>query len=356
MQRTYLKEGGAIMECKKRSMRWFMATLVIAVILLPLFAFAGGVNHEPLGAEDELIGATPPPSLALKEYFDWYHATKLKNDNGRTMTLARDGTTLNKLNVFVAVQRLLYVTPIKLEVGPMTGFVNTHAVFPLVKPNLHLGVLTPGGPIDNDQSHSGLGDVTFGPGIGWHHKSGLFHAVTAVDFVAPTGHWNPNNLVNVGSNDWSIIPVFAFTLFAPFHPDLDFSMKIDYSFNSTNTDFTITPPVAGKLGNMGLIGTRTSLKPGQEFHFDYSIGHALWAPGPGQQMRGGVGGYFYQQTTDDRTGVGAVKHDLGRAFAVGPVLFFDYKKFLFIAHVYFETAVQNRPEGIQSQLVILYKF
>jgi hypothetical protein len=330
---------------------------VTSVILLhPLLAFSGGVNHEVLGAEDFLMGVAPPPGIIVKVYLEWYTANKLKDDHGRTLSLARDGMKLDKANVFGIAPRLIYVSPIKFKVANMTGFLSGHTVWPFVKRTVHLDVLTARGPADTDQSHSGLRDVSFGPGITWHHKSGLFHCITGLDIFAPTGEWNPKRLVNVGSNVWSIVPVLAFTVFAPFHPNLDLSMKMDYSFNTTNDDFIISATTARKIGNLRLTGLKTHLRPGQEFHFDYSVGYALWKPGPGMQLRGAAAGYFYQQTTDDKTGVGSVKDDKGRVFAAGPALFFDYKTWLFQGHVYFETEARNRAEGINSQLTILYKF
>lgn len=61
------------MECNGRLMRWFVAALVIPAILSsPLFAFAGGLTPEPLGAESFLAGVTPPgEAFVIKEYIDY---------------------------------------------------------------------------------------------------------------------------------------------------------------------------------------------------------------------------------------------------------------------------------------------
>lgn len=342
-----LEERRTVMEYRERVRMRFMTALVTSVILfLPLFAFAGGTTHEPLGAEDYLIGVAPPPSIAGKVYLQWYTADKLKDNHGRTLSLARDGVALDKLNVFVEVNRVLFITPLKFDIGGFSGFVNGHAVFPMVKPNLHLDVLTPGGVIDVNSSHSGLGDVTFGPGIAWHHKSGLLHGITAVDIIAPTGLYDRRNRnVSPGTNDWSVAPVMIFTVFAPFDPGLELSMKFAYTFNFKNNDV------------LAADGTRTWLTPGDEFSFDYDVMHAIWAPNPKTQFRGGIGGYFYQQTSEDKNGItGSDEHNKGRVFAIGPAVFVDYKMWIFSAHVYFETAAQNRPQGIQSQLTVLCKF
>ncbi|HXX34258.1 MAG TPA: hypothetical protein VEM15_07280, partial [Thermodesulfobacteriota bacterium] len=95
---------------KRRSMKyrgrltgWFMIGLVTLVTLLySLPAVAGGVNHEPLGAEAFLAGVLPPPGFYVKEYLNYYTADKLKNDDGRTSNLARDGVELDRLEVYAS--------------------------------------------------------------------------------------------------------------------------------------------------------------------------------------------------------------------------------------------------------------
>jgi len=67
-------------------------------------------------------------------------------------------------------------------------------------------------------------------------------------------------------------------------------------------------------------------------------------------------GYFYQQTTDDDTGLGKVKDNKGRVFAIGPGVFWAYKKWVVESHVNFETAVRNRPEGINTYITIIRAF
>ena len=343
----------SITEYGRRLLRWLLTTLVSSVILFsPLFAFAGGVNHEPLGAEAFLVGILPPPGFYIKEYLNYYTADKLKNDNGQTVTLAREGAELDKLDVFAVATRFLYISPINI----LGGFLGAQMIVPWVWPSLKLDALTPGGPSDLNEHRNGLGDITFGPNLSWHSKNGLFHAAAGLDITAPTGTWNEKHLVNVGKNVWSFSPVLAATVFLPCLPDLSAGVKMDYSFNTKNDDFIITPSIAAKIGNISLAGSKTYLIPGQEFHFDYSIEYALTQKGAAHQFRVGVSGYFYQQTTNDKTGEGTVKHDLGRVFAIGPGVWWTYKKWVVEAHTAFETAVRNRPEGINTYLTAIYAF
>lgn len=76
--------------------------VTFATLLHPLFALAGGVNHEPLGAEAFLAGVLPPPGFYIKEYLNYYTADKLKNDSGRTSSLAGEGVAIDRLEVFAS--------------------------------------------------------------------------------------------------------------------------------------------------------------------------------------------------------------------------------------------------------------
>ena len=56
------------------------------------------------------------------------------------------------------------------------------------------------------------------------------------------------------------------------------------------------------------------------------------------------------------TGFGTVQNDKGRVFAIGPGVWYTYKKWFAEMHVDFEMAVKNRPQGITSVLSITHAF
>jgi hypothetical protein len=246
---------------------------------------------------------------------------------------------------------LLYVSPLEISVAGLYGYLFGNAYIPVVSPRIKLDL-----PTDQSDHHTGVGDVTIGPGIGWHTPSGLLHFVTAVDITAPTGQWGPRRLVNIGNNVWSVSPIIAATLFLPWHPNLEFDIKMDYSFNSRNDDYIINGPTAAKIGNKSLAGVHTNFTPGQDFHVDYAITYALSKTGAEHQFKVGATGYFYKQTTDDETTAGRVKNNLGEVFAIGPGVWWTYKHWIAEVHVDYEIEARNRPQGINSWLTILYKF
>ncbi len=335
----------------RRLAAWLIIGLITSVSF-PVFAVAGGVNHEPLGAEAFLAGILPPPGFYVKEYLSYYTADELKNDSGRTSSLARDGVELDKLEVVASATRFLYISPVKILGGSLGG----QMIVPWVRTSLKLDASAPGGPSEMGEHRNAIGDITFGPNLSWHSKNGLFHAATGFDITVPSGPWNRRHLVNIGANVWSFSPVLAATVFLPWQPNLSGGIKMDYSFNTRNDDFVVSPSTAAKIGDMGLTGRRTHLSPGQEFHFDYGVEYALTRKDAPHQFRSGAFGYFYQQTTDDKTGEGRVRHDLGRVFAIGPGVWWTYKKWVVEAHTAFEMAVRNRPEGINTYLTIVHAF
>lgn len=329
-------------------LKWNIPSLIISIFFAPLFAFAGGGQHYPNGVEAQLIGVAPPPGLYVKEYNFFYTANKLKDDKGHTLKIEKDGAELDKLNVYGIIPRIIWISKQKI----LGGFYGQHLFIPLLKQDLKLDVLTPGGPADLNERREGVYDLIYSPFIwSWHSKGGLLHTVAALDIFIPTGPYNKRKLNNIGKNIWTFEPVFAITGFLPWDKNLSASIKLMYDFNTKNDDFIIGPSIAAKIGSPALTGRETSLTPGQEFHFDYGIEYAV-----AKNWRVGLAGYFYQQVIDDKTSFGRVKDDKGRVFAIGPSVWYSYKKWIFDSHVSFETGARNRPQGVTGLLNITYSF
>ena len=215
-----------------------------------------------------------------------------------------------------------------------------------------MDAITPGGLAHLSERRERVGDLIYSPFIwSWHQKDGLLHAAGGLDIFIPVGMYNKRNLVNVGKNIWTFEPAFAVTGFLPWDKNLSASIKLMYDFNTTNDEFLIGASTAAKIGNAALAGVSTHVTPGQEFHLDYGIEYAIF-----DKFRVGLAGYFYQQVTDDDTGVGKVNNDLGRVFAIGPSVWWTYKKWVFDSHISFETAARNRPQGFTALLNITHAF
>lgn len=280
-----------------------ISTLLTSLLAVTSIANAteGGTSVYPVGTENYMCCALPPPGVYGMAFYQNYTADKVRDNSGNDVTPPNF-----KVNANAAVARLVYVTKETL----LGGSLGVHAILPIV--NLEVNV--PG----LSQTKSGNGDIVFGPVVGFHHSPQL-HSVVALDIIAPTGAYSKNDLANIGNNHWAIQPVYGVTYMDP--NGLNADVKLMYTFNAQND--------------------ATGYKDGQEFIADYALG---WGLGNGWVV--GVGGYFYQQITDDTLNGITVSNNRGRSFAFGPSIKYDSGKGWFVtAKFQQESGVVNRAEG-----------
>ncbi len=279
------------------------ATLVLLALSAvgSTHATEGGTSMYPNGIENHMSGALPPPGLYGIVYGNHYKATQVNDNSGNSLNIPGF-----KVEADVLAARLIWLPGTKVLGGDLV----LHTILPVV----NLSVNVPGA----SQTKTGIGDAVVGAGIGFHHSPNL-HSVVAVDVFLPTGGYDKADLANIGKNHWGFEPVFAVSYVDPkgFNADA----KFGYIFNGRNsaTDYT----------------------SGQEFHFDYSAG---WGLGNGWTV--GVGGYVYQQTTDDKQAGVTISNNKGSAMAIGPNIKYDSGKGWFATLKYEqESGVKNRAEG-----------
>jgi hypothetical protein len=277
-----------------------MAFGLAACSFSPLaLATEGGGSIYPNGNENYLVGAVPPPGTYVLEYASYDHLQRLRDNQGNRVGLPFD------VKVAALGTRIVRVTDTQIFGGQLA----LHAILPLLSVNADIG--------GNSDSRSGLGDIAFGPGLGYH--DGNLHYAIAVDFNAPTGSYDKNRLANLGRNYWSVQPILAASYLQPSGVNAD--IKLMYDFNGKNS--------------------ATQYRSGQEFHLDYALGWGL-----GNGWVAGVGGYAYQQTTADKRGGVTVADNKGRAMGIGPSVKYDNGKGFFITVKWQQDFnVRNRPEG-----------
>ena len=281
----------------------------LSCTLGPAWASEGGGSSYPMGAENYLSGALPPPGWYAQVYSEHYAANDLKGNNGHSEAVDF------RLRANVIAPRLVWVTP-QTVLGANLAF---QAIAPLVD----LSVTVNG----NRDHRAGLGDMIFGPALGYHY-SDKFHAVYALDIIAPTGQYDKDHQANIGRNYWAAEPVAAFSYIDPDGPNMD--IKLMYDFNAKNP--------------------ATHYLSGQEAHADYDLG---WGMGNGWVV--GIGGYLYHQVTDDRQDGERVADSKGRAVAIGPSIKYASPAGWFVtAKWQQETEVRNRPEGNAYWLKLTY--
>lgn len=270
------------------------------------FATEGGGSTYPLGTENFTAGAAPPPGLYVLEYLNHYTASRVNDNAGNAVPIPGF-----KVRAVAAATRLIWVTPHEA----LGGNVTAHTILPLVDLSVRAG-----GASD---SRTGLGDITVGGAIAWHHSPQL-HSVVGLDAVLPTGAYDRTRQANIGRNYLSLQPLGVLTWMDPsgFNGDV----KATLNFNRTNSD--------------------TNYRSGREFIVDYAAG---WGLGNGWVV--GVGGYVYRQWSDDQVGGVAVAGSRGRSQSIGPsVRYANNRGWLITAKVEKEFGVRNRAQGSQFWL------
>jgi hypothetical protein len=218
-------------------------------------ATEGGVSSWPMGIEIYGMGVLPPPGTYGQLFVGNYMADTLRDNAG-------DKVADIDLRVTTLVPRFVWVT----EQQVLGGNLGFHALLPLNDIRLNIK----NGPHEHKR---GLGDAHLGPVIGFHH-SDKFHTAMGVDFVVPTGgEYDKNDLVNLGTNYYTVQAVYAMTYMDPTGFNADVRLMYDYNFENQDTHY----------------------QSGRELHADYTLG---WGLGNGWVL--GIGGHAYKQVSDDQ--------------------------------------------------------
>lgn len=280
-----------------------LSTVLTSLLAVASLANAteGGTSVYPVGTENFVCCALPPPGLYGMAYVENFTASKVRDNSGNDVTPPGF-----KVTATAVVPRIVYVT----KETVMGGSLAFHSILPIV----NLSVTVPG----LSQTKSSNGDIVLGAALGYHYSPAL-HTVAAIDVITPTGAYSKTDLANIGKNHWAIQPVYGVSYIDP--NGLNADAKIMYTFNGQND--------------------ATGYRDGQELIVDYSLG---WGLGNGWVV--GIGGYLYQQTTDDTQNGNTVANNKGAAFAVGPSIKYDSGKGWFVtAKFQQESGVVNRAEG-----------
>jgi hypothetical protein len=288
-----------------------------AVIVLFLMMLSAQVRSQVtlppvnLGGSNFMDGVAGPGWL-FQETVTHYRATGFSDSQGEKIP----GD--NEINISVALTQFAFISEKQL----LGGFYGAEVLLPVVDTDID----TDFGP---NGSPTGLGDLIVSPLIIQWTKKELFGKPywqrLNVNLTLPTGEYDRNKSVNIGSNVVSLNPYYAFTL--ELSPKFELSGRLHYLWNSKNED--PNPRIASD-----------HTQPGQAFHINYSASYAF-RPG----WRAGLTGYYLKQLTDhriDNTNIAASKEQV---FAIGPGLSYAAGGHFFNLSAYFESATENRPEG-----------
>jgi hypothetical protein len=227
--------------------------------------------------------------------------------------------------------RPIYVS----EKGLLGGNLLVHSIIPLL--SVEADVKVPQSPTGGFAGHDGgLGDIYFGVGMAWHTP--VWHWLTVLDVITPTGSYDPKKPINAGNNAFVIEPVFAVT--GLFQNGMEVSGKFMYSYHTKNSDWIDPRPGQGK-------GYQT----GQAVHMDYNINYAVM-----KDLKIGVTGWLWQGLENDKAS-GADLHDSKDfEFSMGPAMRYQNGKFGLVGKYVMPISAENRIEANQLWVDLVYSF
>jgi len=294
---------------------------LIALCALSLIASTTRAYDLPflnLGFTSFMDGAPPAgPGWYFQEYFQYYHADKFADANGRTMAAPSP-----KIDVYANLLQVLYQSNQKVFLGGKWG----------------LDLILPAGNFDLDAKGSGLtanrfgiGDIVVGPYLQWDPVMGkngpIFMHRFEFQMLLPTGRYSRDINLNQGGNVLSIDPYWAATVFLT--PKWTTSWRIHYLWNDENTE-----PFVG-------YGVRTS-QAGQAIHLNFASDYELID----KRLRVGINGYYLKQITDEQRNGADVPGTREEVIGIGPGFLYSFSQddHIFL-NAYYELGAVNRPEG-----------
>jgi hypothetical protein len=295
------------------SFKMFTLVTLIAFTFIPCLVLGQEVALPPVNlGQSNFMDGIAGPGLLFEETIEYYRANRFTDSKGNKIP----GN--NSLESWLSLTHLAYVTKLKI----LGGYYGFEALLPAVWIDLDtdLGI----------RGHKGgVGDLVLSPFIiQWvDHKifsMPYFHRID-FDFILPTGRYDKDSAINLGSHVYSFNPYYAFTLLVT--TKLETSWRFHYLWNSKNH----SPPQSFHAD---------SIQPGQAFHFNYAFSYEVWSG-----LRAGIAGYYLDQITPDKVDGHKRPHSKEEVFAIGPGLMYSKKGFFLYLNAYYETGVNNRTEG-----------
>jgi hypothetical protein len=288
-------------------------------VVQPALATEYGLGDYLLGFSLPMIGYTPPPGLYFSDTFYLYQGSASANVN---FPFGRNTIAGVSFNFLVDIAQVAWVTDVKV-LGGSLGFA---ALLPFggerTAASLSFtGPLDVNRQFDRTASVDALGDSAFAAFLGW--EEGEHHWNVTLTGFAPTGYYSST----------------ALAITSLHRPGID--LKAGYTYLSIQTG----TEVSAALGmTFNLLNTATDYQSGDEIHFEWALNQHF-----SNGLAAGVGGYFYQQVTNDGGSGDNIGPFRGRVAAVGPLLAYTFKsgtqEVTLSGRWFHEFDVQHRVQG-----------
>jgi hypothetical protein len=288
----------------RRLIRGYFSLLLVLVVFCSSEASAtegGGTGVYPDGIETYFIANMPPPGFYTLVYTGIFDYDRVIGNAGNPLPIPGF-----KVEVEAIAPRFVWVTQQQILGGQLAWGANTPVVHTMFEAN------------GKKFTDTGVGDISLGPGLGYH-LSDKIDVVVATDFFLPTGQYSKTDPASISKNYYVVQPILAISYNERVGQYAD--IKMMYDFNMRNN--------------------ATSTTSGEAAHADFDAG---WGFSNGFAL--GAGGHIFEQVTPDRGPNSAAGKS--RAIALGPsTRYWNGKNFLVAATIEREFAVKNRPQGTQ---------
>jgi hypothetical protein len=286
-----------------------MLWLASAAAVQPAQAVEYGLSEYVLGLAIPMSGYTPPPGVYFSDVFYIYSGVWYKDATKANYNFVASGAIVN------------WVTDLDV-LGGSLGF-GVNVPFGGVRNSALVPTVGPSGFRQQALADSvnAIGNVEVAAFIGWQEREHHWNAVL-IGFI-PSGAYDPNRIAFTSLN----------------RPAID--IKGAYTFLSLQTGFE----ASAALGlTINAVNAATNYQSGAELHFEWALNqHFPFG------LAAGVGGYFYQQVTDDGGPTATLGPYKGRVAAIGPLLSYTFKadaqELTLSGRWFHEFAAEKRVQG-----------
>ena len=304
----------------------FVFALVISLQWTPARAYdLPSVN---LGFTSFLDGSPPAgPGHYFFQYIQYWTSDKFKDGHGNNFLPGVE----KDLNVWVSLTQYVYISDQEVFLGAKWG---VDVLIPLVYLDLDCGGIL-------EDNNGGVGDILVAPVLQWDpimgEKGPIFTHHLEFQCLLPTGKYDDDKALNPGSNFFSFNPYWAGTLFLG--PKWTTSLRLHYLWNDENDD----PNTPGAVDDT---------QAGQAIHANFTMAYMV-VP---NRLRIGLNGYFLKQITASKVD-GSKVPGRERVLGIGPgAIYHISQEDHFFLNMYYETAVENRPQGCRINLRWVHHF